>query len=444
MYQRWTRIQLAVALSLLVAITVLPAVSAQEPNRQGNERNTTVESTFAVDPVQRSYTATDDLWTWRDRNTRQAVQTGSIRSVLTSLDSLERVDDPLWEPGDSLLLDHSMDLDLRYVPDMDSDSSGMAVKGRASGTLSQFRPEIDAEVIVGNSLQWDAKISGDGTCTGEDCEIDFVLTGPLSGERGETNCGELTVEASSFVDTSARSFGFKSVSGMDSETEVLNLWDANLRMNTSADGTSCFIGETEKNVLSSRVNFYYGLPTDEPAELRLGKPDVHRVMPGDNVTIIGYRGFPIQLLETLEGIGDTLWNPEHGPLTITHDMLVELRYTPNRDDSNSGSVILSGEVRGAFPKEWTMPNGLVADGTIAGRGVCDGTNCTIQIVRTLDILDGRSGSRCGTISTSETVQYVHGVDPVWTFGTDGTGSISLRNHQHCLLDSIADVDDISR
>jgi hypothetical protein len=429
--QRWTRFALIAGfLALLVSVS---AVAAQEPNRRITDTTGSMGGTANVVPIQTSYTATDDLWVWRSNKNRTSFESGDISAALTFLEAPES--GPFWRAGEEASLTFQTKIDLRwYVPDMDSDSSAMlTASGRASGDLNWFIPDIDDEVIVGG-LQWDARVAGAGFCKGDDCTVIFEMSGPLSGAKGQNKCGQLSVAAVSSVSPSEREVQFKSRSGMGSDPEIVEYWSANVSLDVARDGSTCFIGETEKNVNSSRVTFYYGEESGDPAPHTLGEPDALRVMPGDNVKIIAYRDIPVRISEV---VPDGLWDSAGGPLVMMQDMRVELRYDPR-----TSTVQLGGDVRGVFPKEWTLPHGLIAEGTISGRGLCEGENCTIQMIRNFEILQARSGSVCGSMTLGVTVDYVHGQIPQWTFRTDGRGSITLRDHQQCVLISFEDVDDI--
>jgi hypothetical protein len=415
----WLPVKLVAALALLIAIVGMPAVSAQQ--------NSQLRGTWFLSPPQTTYTATDDLWTWRSNKHRTSVRSERISSMLTYEGPIDeqRIDD-IWAREDQLLMEYAMDLDLRYVPDMDSDSSGMVVSGRANGRvrtpdLGWFLPEIDDEVIVG-AVSWNAKVTGDGTCVGEECDIEYEMSGPLRSADGGRKCGEMSVVARSVVNSADQVWEFKSIAGMDSEADDLAFWSASLTIDVAPDGSTCFIGETEKNHLTGEVAFSY-------SEVALGGPDTTtRVMPGDNVQIIDRydrRGIEVNLLSSQEGRGDILWDPATNPLTMLQSMGVEVRY-----DSGRNVAGLSGSVRGVFP------SGLVAEGWVTGQGACvedgnDGIACEIQMIRTFDILEERSGGRCGSMSLSVTADYVPGES--WTFRENGAGVISLRDNPNCSL-----------
>ncbi|TVR74489.1 MAG: hypothetical protein EA415_05600 [Sphaerobacteraceae bacterium] len=425
MKTNWRSVRLAMVLTLLAAFVGLPAGSAQEPNRRITDTTGSMGGTANVVPDQLGYTATDDLWTWRVQKKRTSVQSQPINSVMTVMETRQPASDTFWKPGDELQMQHQMRVDLRYVPDMDSDSSGMIsrtqlveVSGRADGRLGWFIPDVGDEVIVG-ALNWDAKVVGSGTCIGDDCTIIFEMTGSLRDHKRK--CGEMTVVAESTVNSADQVWGFKSISGMDSEADDLAFMRASLALDVAADGSTCYIGETEKNHLTGEVSFFY-------SQTALGGPDTTtRVMPGDNVQIDFYNRHEIEvnLVSSEEGRSDTLWDPATNPLAMLQDMQVEVRY-----DSERNLAGMSGKVRGVFP------SGLVAEGQVSGRGKCDingdgGVICEIQMIRTFDILEERSGKRCGSMSLSVTVDYVP--EGSWTFRDDGRGVISLRENPNCTL-----------
>ena len=425
MKTNWRSIRLAMVLTLLAAFVGLPAGSAQEPNRRITDTTGSMGGTANVVPDQLGYTATDDLWTWRVQKKRTSVQSQTINSAMTVLETLQPASDTFWKPGDELQMQHQMNVDLRYVPDMDSDSSGMIsrtqlveVSGRADGRLGWFIPDVGDEVIVG-ALNWDAEVVGSGTCIGDDCTITFEMTGSLRDHKRK--CGEMTVVAESTVNSADQVWGFKSISGMDSEADDLAFMRASLALDVATDGSTCYIGETEKNHLTGEVSFFYS----EPA---LGGPDTTtRVMPGDNVKIDSYNRHEIEvnLVSSEEGRSDTLWDPATNPLVMLQDMQVEVRYDSERDLAG-----MTGTVRGVFP------GGLIAEGQVSGRGKCDTNDdddliCEIQMIRTFDILEERSGKRCGSMSLSVTVDYVP--EASWTFHDDGRGVISLRDNPNCTL-----------
>lgn len=418
-------LKLGIALAMLIAIVGMPAVLAQQ--------NSQMRGTWLLLSPQTTYTATDDLWTWRSNKQRTSVRSQRIESIMTyeGRTDEQRTDD-IWSPGDQLLMEHEMDLDLRYVPDMDSDSSGMVsrtqrveVSGRANGRvrtpdLGWFVPDVDDEVIVG-AVSWNAKISGDGTCVGEECDITYEMSGPLRAADGGRTCGELSVSANSVVNPADQVWGFKSVAGMDSELHESAFMSADMTLDVAADGSTCFIGETEKNHLTGEVTFSY-------SEVALGGPDTTtRVMPGDNVQINGLyegSGIEVDLFNSPESRGDTLWDEAANPLTLLESMRVAVRY-----DSERQKAGMSGNVRGEFP------SGLIAEGRVSGQGDCvdgdNGVSCEIEMLQTFDILEERSGNRCGAMSLSVTAEHVPGES--LTFGDDGTGVITLRDNPNCAL-----------
>jgi hypothetical protein len=451
MGRRWRVTRLVLALTLLVAIAGAQAASAQPPGRGNSGGTEPMSGSLIVEPIQTYTDVTNPLTTsWKSNRNRTRIEYPAFKSAISVVETRDAIEGQFWSAGDELSLQQDINLDLRYVPDLDSDSSGMVtrtsrveVSGRTSGQLSWFVPDVGDEVIVGSSaLNWDAKIDGSGECLNDECTIRYVMTGPLSGDRSQGNCGELSVTAMSDVNIDDNVRGFKSVSGMDIETEVMDFWSAELKLATARDGSTCFIGETEKNLLGSRVTFYHGRADEQPGDLTLNEPDILRVMPGDNVKIIGYRDVPMQISQVPSDGSDQLWNPEHGPLTLTQDLLLEVRYTPDRSNPENGTVIVAGDVNGVFPKEWTLPNGLIAEGSIAGRGVCTGNECQIQLVRTLEILQPRNRNSCGSLTLSESVHFLNADNPELTFDTGGTGSMTLRNHQHCVLDTFESLDDV--
>jgi hypothetical protein len=432
-------------MTVLVILVGASVASAQEEDRRipGEREILGGQASFA--PAQTSYTATDDLWTWRTNRNRINIQSNHISAGLTVIDTNQEPSRQFWNVGDQLSTQYEMDINVRYVPDMDSDSSGMIrkgdpveVSGGAAGQLSWFIPDLGDEVIVG-TLNWDARITGSGLCQGEHCLISYEMSGPLTRDKRGATCGTLSVAAHAELNTDQDVQGFKSVSGMDVETEVVEFWTAELELNVARDGTTCYIGETEKNVetrheRTGSVAFYYG---EERAPYRLGEPDATRVMPGDNVMLLDYRNIPVNLVAVADREGNSLWNPESAPLRMLQDMQVELRHDPER-----GTVVIGGQVRGRFDQEQTGSVALIAEGTIGGRGVCEGPNCTIQMIRQFEILNTQSRTSCGTMTLGVTVDYVHGQEPQWTFGTDGFGSMTISDHSRCFLDSLEDIDDI--
>jgi hypothetical protein len=442
--RRW--VQLALALGMIASIAIGSGVSAQQKDQ--------LQGAWDLIPNQKSYTATDDLWTWRtNRNGSTSVQSGRVSSRLSFLETLEDIGDTFWQPGDTGWLSHQMQVDLRYVPDMDSDSSGMIsrtrnveVSGQASGRLGlPFRPEIGDEVIVG-ALTWNAKISGVGVCAGDDCEILYEISGKLSDRDGRRNCGDMSVTARSSVHTGNQTFGFNSVSGMDSETEVIEFAPTTTSLRVSQGGVTCISGITgDSKTLTSDVRFYYGeevADIDDARPYDLGAP--LRIMPGDNVTIndpanvmpgdsirLFYADIPVKLLESLDSIGDTLWDPNAGHMSMRQDMAVDLRFDPEQPRN----VELGGDVRVAFS------SGVHGEGRISGSGTCEGENCTVQMIREILLFDARRSHPCGTMELAVTasIAYDNGIN--WTFQPDGSGSIILRDHPSCLLETLEDVGD---
>jgi hypothetical protein len=413
----WVRLVLATA--VLTAV-FSGQVMAQELSTRITDTTGAMGGTLSLEFRQHPYTL-EDGWQWRSTGERIRVQGDRVSAVMTFLDTLESIGDTLWEPGDRLQLQFGIDIDMRQDPTTGptvTRSTTLTIDGRVRGRLT-FISDVDDEVVV-KAVSWDGKFGGTGVCVGDVCWVQYEMSGNLRDASGRGNCGDLTVKGRAVIDAGERTWQFVSSAGTD-ESDL-----AILDVRVGKDGANCFIGETEKNIKSGDVRFYYGDVVADPSlaqPFTLGEPA--RVMPGDNVQINVYRDIPVRLLETLDSIGDTLWDPNASPLLMTQDMDVAVRYDPV-----SHRVSLSGDVRGRFP------SGVVAEGVISGQGVCADQDCTIQMIRTFEILDVRGSTRCGTMQLGVTVHYSHGENPVWTFDTDGTGSISLRDHPRCLLETL--------
>jgi hypothetical protein len=447
MQQARTPIRLALVVSLMITtMLTISVAAAQEEQRRITDTTGSMGGTANFQPSQTSYTATDDLWTWRSTENRTSIQSTGINSTMLILgvDDFESEQTSFFEPGDFLQLRHRMQVDLRAEPSTNTEpvrGQNVSVSGRAEGRLAVYEEMSDSDIV--SSLRWKAKISGSGWCSGDECTIQYEITGTLSDADGQRACGDLSITTQSVVNNSEQTWTFvqteaDEVNAAISLRIVIDFPSSGVAEGT--DGVTCISGITgDSKTLTGDVTFYYGDETNDPKPFT---PEPTRVMPGDNVTIIAYRDMPVRLLESLETPGDTLWDPTASPLLMTQDMWVELR---RPTEELFGAYNLRGEVRGVFP------SGVVAEGLISGEGTCgeDGV-CTIQMIRTLEIFEALQKEnihtrRCGAMELSVTVVYVPGdatTPPKLTFGTDGTGTMTLRDHPRCVLDSMESMSDI--
>jgi hypothetical protein len=439
-------IRLLLTISMIASFLIVPAVSAQ-----GSEllRGTWTLAVPTPEPgIERGYTAADDLWKWSSRRDRTTIQTVQIVSALSFDENRSIQPIQKWDSSDGGHNSFSMQLDW-YVPDMDSDSSAMltSLSGKAEGhvQLSYLTSENERSIV---KLTWRGTVEGNGECTGGECAMLLDISGRMSDADGRRNCGDFALRTGSVIDPNKQSWTFTDISS-DIPSEVVT----NLR--TSNDDVSCFIGETEKNLTTGKVWFYYGPEQigDRLTSYSLGTPDAMRiggrtindpvrVMPGDNVRI-EYRAVQAQLHEQRFRNVSLLWDPKHEPLQMEQDLRLDLQFSGRSNDE----LRLKGDIRGVVVLDQdleTEPIRLAEfEGTLSGNGTKDpGTGIyNIRISGDL-ILNGKEGlSSCGTmqLNMSATLQYHR--YPDLTFLPNGAGDITVVNDSRCFLETLEDIGD---
>lgn len=429
--------RLIVLIAMLAVLGNATLVSAQTAIQSERGSTSTIVGAIEASIAKTGYTATDDLWVWRARGKQHIIESRTVRTELSYTDTFGQIG-LTGEPGTiPIEMRHRMSLEIRPVQRTRSQREGIgdsktaqevSVSGRATAVLNWFVPDVGDEVLI-SSLSWDARIDGRGLCIGDDCDLVYELSGTLRTPNGQRTCGEMNLVLSSDVDLNAQALGFKSVSGMDPWSELVNSGEIGLRV--APDGSTCLKkGIDSLATLTGDVNFFYGdIENDGP--YTIDRP--HRVMPGDNIRL-EYLDIPVNFLQRPENAGDELWDPDQAPAQMMQDMRVELALR------GEDRIILVGEVRGQFL------SGLEAAGEIRGEGTLDDRGrYEITMIRDFDIFGDRGTTRCGSMSLQVTVYFTPGdgrTPPIWTFGTDGAGSITLLESERCVLDGSKSNGDI--
>jgi hypothetical protein len=442
---RWrisTRVVLAIA--LLASLVITPAVSAQQDQFRGTW-------TFLS-----NYTDLSEPLNTSVRRNEVTIETGRLVSALQFSESAGNQTVRPWVQGDSGAMSYDMVLKW-YVPDLDSDSSGM-LTGNASGRISFVYDEAgargdtqgDRELAPG-ALTWTGKVEGFGECDGDGCLLDLVIAAKLADADGRGNCGDVNIVLGVFIDYDNIEIGL--VPHESSLTTDLRT--------SNRDGLHCYIGETEKNLGTAEIGFYYGEPVAEnqrPAPYPLGTPDrilsgrsevpPARVMPGDNVKLF-YSGIPMQIQERhdLRG-GEPLLGSRYAIAGAEHDMEIDLRFGGRSNEEVridgvvSGSIIVLDQ---DVEDHTTSLYGVSVEGAIQGSGSYDPRAGVYRIRISGDlILTGKelrnSRTNCGmmAINVNGTLKYDGG--PQMTLMPNGSGSISAD--VTCILDSFESWDDI--
>jgi hypothetical protein len=408
---------------LLAVVGSTAAVSAQAPDRGRADSSRSIVGDVESTMAQRGYTATDDLWQWREQGSRQIIESRTINSTLSYTDSFGQIGVHLID------MRHQMTLEIRPAPGSnrgrgnlgdDRAPREMTVTGRASATQDWFVPDVDDEVLLRvGTLAWDARIEGRGLCSDGQCDLDFELSGALSTPDGRSSCGAMSLVYAGGLDLPGQVMEFKALSGMGGVHELVAIGRA--EFNVAGDGSTCLKkGVDTVADLIGNVEFTYGdVGNDGP--FTIDRPN--RVMPGDNVKLV-YRDIPVNFEQPVENWGDQLWDPELAPVQMLQDMTVEIGL---REDE----LILIGDVRGEFP------SGVLTSGIIRGHGTraVDGSY-EISMTKGFEFTVSRVNTGCLSMELDVTAYYTPGNDrvaPSWTFGTDGNGKMVMIDDILCAL-----------
>lgn len=416
------RIRLIAVVALIAVLGHTVFVSAQSSDRGGGNSGDSIAESVDIEFEKLEYTATDDLWEWRDRGNQRVIESQAIHTMLSYTDSFGQIG--LIDPGERVDIDmhHRMSLQLKPAPGSNGQrnrdlvgklAKPVTVSGDATARLNWSIPDGDSNVIL-TALRWDAKVDGSGECVGDDCELGYQLTGKLSTADGQRNCGEMTLSFESSVEMNEQILEFKAGADLSSKIRLL----------ADRDGTTCLAISAERDeLISGDVGFDVGANGES---FTLDQPT--RVMPGDNVQI-DYRNVPVAISQPDAAEGG-FWDIYQSPVLMTQDMSVEFGFIPTGE---TAMFAMSGTVRGEFP------SGVIAVGEISGRGALNDYGMYEIVVQgEFDMLADRGSVRCGKMSIEVTTEFSPGAKsdtPLWTFHNDGAGSIDLLNSERCILNN---------